>query len=501
MAPPCCCVCGKPSTKQCSTCRSADYCSPRCESNDLDSHRLLCRAFLNFTSAYPKPATNCVLALYFPILPFQTRGRAPVFIWFDGTNKVNKDRASGTITRVNCLADEKNNNPSAEGFEIFANYVKKFQFGHTIILQMRSAFRFDGSRVNLSLIETTKGKLSEPWGGPLVVSCRNGLIYGEGPGNMLKENMFFELEVTNADLIWSVLRQNSGGIAAKGVEISCKGDMVVLGFRKQDIWILKSMDQIHAGACPTQAILAKNGTGKVFGRVLVVREDMKDITPKQVEAIVNFFSQDVSPKINEEIGLARLSGEEAGTELGKFMAELISRAKIDSFFENFKAQKIEGGDTSWVDKAVPEATDGDPDEDSVTRVSQQLGKLSSTWVSEARRDGIDVLAGLLEVEAKIDKTYPTETEAQRVIRLMQNVFEWADEVFNRVIEARNLVTKAKDLSGCRGPVDFDSPEGRLQMKQEITPFTMRSLWNQFDHHTALHNAKPDRYPAVPVGLS
>jgi len=29
---------------------------------------------------------------------------------------------------------------------------------------------------------------------------------------------------------------------------------------------------------------------------------------------------------------------------------------------------------------------------------------------------------------------------------------------------------------------------------------MRSLWNQFDHHTALHNAKPDRYPAVPVEL-
>ena len=48
-----------------------------------------------------------------------------------------------------------------------------------------------------------------------------------------------------------------------------------------------------------------------------------------------------------------------------------------------------------------------------------------------------------QVEAKIDKTYPTETEAHRVIRFMQNVFEWADEVFNRVIEARNLVTKAK----------------------------------------------------------
>lgn len=214
---------------------------------------------------------------------------------------------------------------------------------------------------------------------------------------MLKENMFFELEVTNADLIRSVLRQNSGGIAAKGVEISCKGDMVVLGFRKyrainvcanHPIWdtfnILSEakmcskmcskmigtplrirriypdarfagrgfamMDNDEAryldveidgsNPCwgmPDSGYTGKNGTGKVFGRVLVIREDMKDVTPKQVEAIVNFFSQDVSPKINEEIGLARLSGEEAGTELGKFMAELISRAKIDSFFENFKA--------------------------------------------------------------------------------------------------------------------------------------------------------------------
>ena len=29
---------------------------------------------------------------------------------------------------------------------------------------------------------------------------------------------------------------------------------------------------------------------------------------------------------------------------------------------------------------------------------------------------------------------------------------------------------------------------------------MRRLWNQFDHHTALHNAKADKYPAVPDEL-
>lgn len=229
---------------------------------------------------------------------------------------------------------------------------------------------------------------------------------------MLKENMFFELEVTNADLFRSVLRQNSGGIAAKGVEISCKGDMIVLGFQKyraidvcanHPIWDTFHMpseptmcsrmigtslrirriypDARFAGrgfemmdndearyldievdgsepcwGMPDLGYTGEYGPGKMFGRVLVVREDMKDITPKQVEAIVNFFRQDVSPKISKEIRLARLSGEEAWTERGKFMAELVSRANFESFFEILKARKIGGGDTSWVDETVPEFT-------------------------------------------------------------------------------------------------------------------------------------------------
>ncbi|KAH7386477.1 hypothetical protein BKA64DRAFT_646032 [Cadophora sp. MPI-SDFR-AT-0126] len=458
MATPYCCVCGKPSTKQCSTCSSADYCSSRCESRDLPSHQLLCRDFLDFTSSNPKPSTNCVLALYFPSLPFLTRGRAPDFIWFDGKNKVTRNPTTGTITYTNCLSDGSHVDPEAKGFEIFANYVKRFPLRHTVILHMRHAFRFDGSRVNVSLLETTKGELSTPWGGPLVVYCRNGLSmdsdrvdrdftlsdfrtfldfckgYGAGPGSMLKENMLFELEVTNANLFRSVLNRYSGGTAAKGVEISCKGDMMVLGFRKyrvSDVAVNHPIwDTFHIPSEPTAAsrmiqvplrirriypdrrfagkgfdmmdneearyldivtdevdpcwgmpdsgYTDEFGTGKMFGRVLVVRQDSKDVTPKQVQAVVKFFSQEVSHKINMEgkDRLSKLSVEEALIERRKIMAEVISRAIFEIFFESFKIDKINGGDTSWVNETVPEATEGESDDESLTHVSSRLGELS-----------------------------------------------------------------------------------------------------------------------------
>ncbi|PVH77786.1 hypothetical protein DL98DRAFT_637040 [Cadophora sp. DSE1049] len=297
---------------------------------------------------------------------------------------------------------------------------------------MRHGFRFDCSRVNLSLLETTKGELSEPWAGPLVVYCRNGLsmdsnkvdrnitlsdfrsfldickVYGAGSGSMLKGNMLFELEITNANLFWSVIHRNSGGTAAKGVEVSCKGDMTVLGLRKyrdtnvavnhpiwdairphgglRNDWGSSSSSQ-NLPRCsfrwkrpwprcgmPDSGYTGRYGTGKMFGRVLVVREDMKDIKPKQIEAIVNFFSQDASPKINKEKNerLSKLSGEEARIEQNKMMAELVSRSKFERFFEKFKIEKIKGGYTSWAGETVPEATDGDSDDDSWTRVARQL---------------------------------------------------------------------------------------------------------------------------------
>ncbi|KAG4432085.1 hypothetical protein IFR05_012439 [Cadophora sp. M221] len=252
------CACKKVSTKKCSTCKYADYCSRRCEGNDLASHKLLYNSIVEFKVASPRPSNKCFLALYFQILLLHTKGRAPEFIWFDGKNKVTKDEATGAIEYAVCLANHTNANPKAKGIDIFFNYVNKSELGHTIVRHIRHAFRFDGSRMNLSLLETTKGNLGRPWGGPLVVYSRHGLnveasgvnrditlsdfrtfldfctAYGSdssGPGEMLKENMMFGLETTNPDLFSSILRKNSGGTACKGVEVPCDGDTWILGLR------------------------------------------------------------------------------------------------------------------------------------------------------------------------------------------------------------------------------------------------------------------------------
>ncbi|PVH77787.1 hypothetical protein DL98DRAFT_591034 [Cadophora sp. DSE1049] len=118
----------------------------------------------------------------------------------------------------------------------------------------------------------------------------------------------------------------------------------------------------------------------------------------------------------------------------------------------------------------------------------------------ARQDGVNILAAFLSHEAEIEEKHPTETEAQRVNRYMQELFGWADKHFKSVIKARDLVTKAEDLSGCRESANLSSAEADLRHSQEMAVIRMRYLWNQFDHHTALHNAKPDKYPAVPVEL-
>jgi hypothetical protein len=136
---------------------------------------------------------------------------------------------------------------NARGFDINRNYLKKFKLMYPVVLHMRDAFNFDGSRPNLTLVEVTHEQLRMGWKGPLVVYSKDSFYSSDcqditlsdfrtfldfckkyeasgGLSDFLRTNNFLELELTNPGLFNSLLLHNSANQTFRGVEITCEGD-------------------------------------------------------------------------------------------------------------------------------------------------------------------------------------------------------------------------------------------------------------------------------------
>ncbi|KAE9370875.1 hypothetical protein N431DRAFT_412639 [Stipitochalara longipes BDJ] len=249
-----CCVCNASNSTLCSVCQSVAYCSDKCKQDDARTHKLLCKVFAAFDTK-KRPTTGAVLALYFPILPYGEKGlAAPEIIWIDPEHEMHivQKNSDGTIEYIDPLTyntveaefTRDTSSPVEErSQEISSNYFAKFNLEHTIVLHMRSAFNFDGSRPNITLVEVTREKLHMIWKGPLVLyskgrsnrditvsdfrtfldfckvyQCSGGLT------DALRTNNYIELELTNPVLFGHLLLHNSDHKTFKGVEITCEGD-------------------------------------------------------------------------------------------------------------------------------------------------------------------------------------------------------------------------------------------------------------------------------------
>ncbi|KAE8441955.1 hypothetical protein EG329_004122 [Mollisiaceae sp. DMI_Dod_QoI] len=97
------------------------------------------------------------------------------------------------------------------------------------------------------------------------------------------------------------------------------------------------------------------------GSVLVARQDKKDITPEQVEALVNFCRFDICPKmaVEEEFlhswhtGPTYAITQQART---KFVKAHLTRAKFEDFFEKFRDEKLAAGNGAWEHTVSPYET-------------------------------------------------------------------------------------------------------------------------------------------------
>lgn len=89
-----------------------------------------------------------------------------------------------------------------------------------------------------------------------------------------------------------------------------------------------------------------------MGRVLVVREDGRDITTHQVEAIAHYCQYIVPDLVSDcdEKLYHDLHADVKKVVRARFMflKEKINRIQFEDFFTAFKKKKIADGDKSWV---------------------------------------------------------------------------------------------------------------------------------------------------------
>jgi hypothetical protein len=220
----------------------------------------------------------------------------------------------------------------------------------------------------------------------------------------LKFNAFLEIEAFNPPLFDSLLRKYGSGPKIKSVEITCRADHEHMGCGKflpvetppfhpifddaetkptdltklidlpllvRQVFHMPWKDRVLGQAAisnpeveflyisvdvckDTWGIKGLGTSSTIRGRYLLLREDKKDITPHQVEAVVAFFKTKIYPKMSSERGrLIGKSKEQKHEAKEKFLEDNISRVKFEDFFVKFKNGKIEGGDESWREELSP----------------------------------------------------------------------------------------------------------------------------------------------------
>jgi hypothetical protein len=229
--------------------------------DDERTHSLLCASFVAFNKT--RPTTTAVLALYFPITTSGEKGlSAPKIVWVDTQYKMHivERKTGGSIkytdpleydlVELECMEQPDLSNPvKGREFDIYQNYAKNFTLMHPVVLYARDAFNFDGSRPNLTLIETAQEKLRFGWKGPLILYAKKNFsessgcqditlsdfrsfldfckVYECSAGGLmdsLKANNLIELEMTNPSLFATMLLHFSRNRTFQGVEITCEGD-------------------------------------------------------------------------------------------------------------------------------------------------------------------------------------------------------------------------------------------------------------------------------------
>jgi hypothetical protein len=90
------------------------------------------------------------------------------------------------------------------------------------------------------------------------------------------------------------------------------------------------------------------------GPVLVVRQDRKNITTKQVEVLAHFCRCELSPAMRKGFYERHDASEEETWKANEeFAKSNMCRKRFEEFFEKFRVLKIDGGDMTWKSVVSP----------------------------------------------------------------------------------------------------------------------------------------------------
>jgi hypothetical protein len=87
-----------------------------------------------------------------------------------------------------------------------------------------------------------------------------------------------------------------------------------------------------------------NGMDKT---ALIARKDFKDLTPQQLEALVEFIEREIDLAMISEDGIMPRKEREAVVEV------YMKSSKFDDFFDKLKVKKLAEGDLSWTEAISP----------------------------------------------------------------------------------------------------------------------------------------------------
>ena len=326
---------------------------------------------------------------------------SPKLIWVDCERIDDEDGSTYEYPRISNILGSDDPYPGHK--RITWSVLRNFGLGHTIEVICRDAFLGDGSKTNQSIVHVTRGAMVHDWRGPIVVLHQ--------PGTYLDLPCYED--VTIADFRHAVDYFSSHGSRPVpdlqdltirdyskivGIKVTCLGDQEVLGLepyvavgvpRDHPVFLSSNPTAIskliefpvlvwkylpdrawkdnrdidpYQNRAATFLRFDADPESKTWGwapfpewqnevgGVLVVRQDKKDLTSYQVEALCHFCLFRMQPLFEDSLGGG--SVERTREEVMGFM----NRNSFTSFFEEYRKERAEQ-DSAWATAKSPYANE------------------------------------------------------------------------------------------------------------------------------------------------
>ena len=390
---PSCIICNKEGAKFCQECHSASYCSRQCQIRDFPTHKLLCSEFKEYRD---KPHEHMKRGII-----FHEAENPPQWVWIKSESK---DESQHAILEHHLVASS-HGPTKVQYISIEHNRSRKRALQDTLTIIHCDKDVQGALGPNRSIQALGNGATASPWYGPVIVMKKLGLetdpgVYGDMDLTAYRDVVdsfiydVFPAKTTIFEGDSKIQSLHSAG-SVQGVIISCWRDIHFLGANKYIPVDVSIFDPVFVADKPTSSELLgvplriekmpphpawkDSGIINIYenrvvtrlfrcmdpehdafglapmrwdypvGPVLVVRDNGKDITPQQVEALCYYNGEHLQERL--EYAREDHSLNESSVKVNKVLA-LFSPYAFRKFFADFKAEK-EVDDASWMTAVSP----------------------------------------------------------------------------------------------------------------------------------------------------